>query len=79
LFEIEVICSDTGEHRRRVETRTIDVAKLNPPAWQQVVDLEYEPWDRPRLVLDTANRAPADTLEWVRAWIDGKSTDDSEG
>src|SRR6202043_703235 len=28
IFEIEVVCADTAEHRRRVETRTIDVAGL---------------------------------------------------
>jgi predicted kinase len=74
IFEIEVVCSDTAEHRRRIETRTIDVAGLVPPTWQQVVDRDYEPWDRPRLVLDTANRTPAGSLEELRAWINGGST-----
>jgi predicted kinase len=75
IFEIEVVCSDTDEHRRRVETRTIDVAGLTPPTWQQVVDRQYEPWDRPRLVVDTANRTPADTLEELRSRFGGSSSD----
>jgi predicted kinase len=75
IFEIEVVCSDTNEHRRRVETRTIDVAGLTRPTWQQVIDRQYEPWDRPRLVVDTANRTPADTLEELRSRFGGSSSD----
>lgn len=83
ICEIEVVCSDLGEHRRRIETRVVemagDVAGLVPPSWRQVVDYDYEPWDGPRLVLDTANRKPADTLEELRAWIDSNSTDRPAG
>jgi predicted kinase len=67
IFEIEVVCSDTDEHRRRVETRTIDVAGLTPPTWQEVVNREYDPWDQPRIVIDTANRTPADSLNELRS------------
>jgi predicted kinase len=75
IFEIEVVCSDADEHRQRIATRTIDIAGLAPPSWQQVIDRHYEPWDRPRLVLDTANRTPAETLEELCSRIDGNSTE----
>jgi predicted kinase len=71
IFEIEVVCSDADEHRRRIETRTIDIAGLTPPSWQQVIDRDYEPWDRPHLVLDTTHRTPAETLEELSSRIDG--------
>ena len=45
LHEIQLVCSDMGEHRRRVETRTVDVDGLRLPTWQEVLDREYEPWD----------------------------------
>ena len=35
-FEIEIICSDTDEHRRRVETRTTDIPGLTLPTWEEV-------------------------------------------
>ena len=54
LIEIEVICSDAGEHRRRVESRVADINGLVVPTWRDVVDRAYEPWDRERVVLDTA-------------------------
>src|SRR5260370_2184884 len=45
VAEVEVICSDAVEHRRRVETRWSDIEELKLPAWQDVVDREYENWD----------------------------------
>jgi len=54
FLEIEVVCSDETEHRKRIETRKSDIAGLTPPTWQSVVARRYERWDRPHLVLDTA-------------------------
>jgi len=56
VIEVEVICSDEAEHRRRVETRTSDVPGLVPPTWQEVTARDYRPWTRERLVVDTAGR-----------------------
>lgn len=58
LIEVEVICSDEAEHRRRVETRTTDVEGLAKPTWTAVVEREYEPWTRERLVIDSATTSP---------------------
>ena len=33
---VEVVCSDTAEHRRRVETRRADLAGHRLPTWQDV-------------------------------------------
>lgn len=56
VLEVEVICSDPAEHRRRVEERAVDVPGLAPPTWQEVIDRDYRPWTRDRLVIDTAGR-----------------------
>ena len=56
LMEIEVVCTDQAEHRHRVETRASDVPGLTPPTWQEVMDRDYRPWTRARLVIDTAGR-----------------------
>ena len=61
-IEIEVVCSDPAEHRRRVETRETDVVGLRLPSWEDVQRREYDAWDRPRLVVDTAGRSVADAL-----------------
>lgn len=54
VLEVELVCSDPGEHRARVEGRVVDVPGLALPTWQQVAQREYEPWDRAHLVIDTA-------------------------
>ena len=60
LVEIEVVCSDAAEHRRRIETRATEVPGLALPTWDAVQTRDYQVWDRPRIVLDTAKlTAPA--------------------
>jgi hypothetical protein len=51
--EVEIICSDPDEHRRRAETRDPSIPGLVLPTWQEILDREYEPWDHPHLVVDT--------------------------
>jgi hypothetical protein len=46
LVEVEIVCSDKAEHRRRVENRATDVDGLVKPSWAEVVDREYDPWSR---------------------------------
>lgn len=69
LLVIEVICSDLDEHRRRIEARSAESDGWPPVTWQQVVDRAYEPWDRPRRVLDTAKLSPLQALAEIRRWI----------
>src|SRR4051794_39975287 len=38
---IEVVCSDALEHRRRIETRISSVAGLVLPTWEDVMRREY--------------------------------------
>jgi predicted kinase len=56
-IEVEVICSDLSEHRRRVETRNSDIDGLPLPSWEAVIQRTYEDWIQPHLVLDTANKS----------------------
>ncbi|HEY1506517.1 MAG TPA: AAA family ATPase [Stellaceae bacterium] len=70
LFEIELICSDRDEHRRRIETRPVEEDGSLPLTWQHVIDRFYEPWDRPHRLIDTAKRSPEQALTEIRRWID---------
>ena len=54
-IEIEVVCSDSDEHRRRVESRVADIAGHQLPTWKQVCAREYESW-RADIVVDTAGQ-----------------------
>src|SRR5262245_50439265 len=57
FHNIEIICSDRHEHRRRVETRVGEVTGLALPTWQEVEDREYHDWTVDRIVVDTAGRS----------------------
>lgn len=62
LIEVEVICSDPAEHRRRVEKRVSDIPGLTSPTWQAVESHVFTPWDQPHLVIDTAILDPEEAI-----------------
>ena len=59
---IEVVCSDKPEHRRRIEDRQIDIEMLKLPTWQDVLDREYDPWSGDRLIIDTAGQTISESV-----------------
>jgi predicted kinase len=65
VLEVELICTDLAAHRTRVQTREVDIPGLTLPSWRQVLDRDYEPWDRDRLVIDTAIQPPAAAVETI--------------
>lgn len=65
VLEVEVVCSDPAEHRRRAESRVLDVPGLRNPSWEAIREREYEPWTRERLVLDTAELDVVAAVELV--------------
>jgi predicted kinase len=54
IVEVELVCSDVAEHRRRVETRATDLPGLVPPSWAAVLRRDYDAWTAPRTLIDTA-------------------------
>ncbi len=52
--DVEIVCSDIDTHRRRVESRSADIAGHRLPTWSEVADRDYRPWSGDRLVIDTA-------------------------
>ena len=55
--DIEIVCSDKTEHRKRLETR----APL--PTWQEVEAREYHPWSIDRIIIETAGRSETESLD----------------
>lgn len=55
-LDVEVVCSDLVEHRRRVEGRGADIEGHALPDWEAVVTRDYQAWggDTERMVVDTA-------------------------
>jgi len=68
-IDIEVICSDAVEHRRRVESRASDIAGLKLPTWEDVCARSYDSWQRERIVVDTAGQTVDQCLAFLRGAI----------
>jgi len=56
LIEVEVVCTNLEEHRARVEGRHSDIEGLFVPSWRDVIEIKYEPWSDPHIILDTARK-----------------------
>lgn len=67
FLEVEVICSDVQQHHQRVETRRVDIAGLVLPDWAAVSRRDYQPWNRERLVLDSATLSVAESVDRLLA------------
>ncbi len=68
--EIEIVCSDQAEHRRRVESRVADIPGHRLPSWQEVCDREYEPWAA-GMVIDTAGQDIEASVSALRERLEG--------
>ncbi|CAN7259985.1 ATP-binding protein [Bosea sp. LjRoot90] len=64
-LDIEVVCSDKAEHRRRVEQRRPDIAGFALPDWASVETHAYQPWTGDRLVVDTAVLSVEEALRLI--------------
>lgn len=71
---VEVVCSDLHEHRKRVETRRSTVPGLTLPTWHDVTTREYHPWTAARVVVDTFGRSEQECLDELLARTDDGTT-----
>lgn len=69
LRVIEVVCSDVVEHRRRVEAREPDLEGHVVPGWSDVEEREYEPWQEPRLVVDTCTEETDESVARILDYV----------
>jgi predicted kinase len=53
-FEIELVCSDLGTHRERVEARKVDIPGFQLATWKSALERQHEPWELVDLVVDNA-------------------------
>lgn len=65
LLQVELVCSDRDEHRRRVEQRVSDIAGLVLPDWRDVLQRDYAPWPEADLRLDTGRLEAAGVAELI--------------
>jgi len=68
-LDVEIVCSNPDERRRRVEARMADITGHRLPTWQEVVERDYRPWDVERIVIDTARLSVEDSVRSILAEV----------
>ncbi|NKE67140.1 AAA family ATPase [Ramlibacter sp. RBP-2] len=69
---VHVVCSDAAEHRRRLATRTSDIAGQVLPSWEAVRGMRFEPVAGEALLLDTATLDPGRAADVVLQAVAGR-------
>ena len=64
-IQVEVVCSDPDEHRRRIESRVADIPGHRVPTWAEVLAHDYWTWDSERIVIDTARASAAESMQVI--------------
>lgn len=62
MLEIEITCSDSVEHKRRLENRATGSGILEQPNWNDVLARDYENWARANTLIDTAGESPEQSM-----------------
>ena len=57
FINIEIICSDKEEHKKRAETRKSEVNGLHLPTWEEIENREFHAWEQERIIIDTAQKS----------------------
>jgi predicted kinase len=76
FINIEVLCSDREEHRRRTQTRLNEVNGLKLPTWEEIESREYHPWEDDRIIIDTACKSIEESFkelsEKIESYLESK-------
>ncbi|HHQ6603412.1 TPA: AAA family ATPase [Serratia fonticola] len=70
VLEIEIICSDKAQHKKRVEHRSADITGHVLPDWQKVITRQYEVWLSTDITLDTSVLTPDQAVEVILQHIE---------
>jgi predicted kinase len=73
-IEVEVVCRDIDEHRRRIESRVADIPGHRVPTWAEVMAHDYRAWDTDRIVIDTANAVAAESARELVSTLRARGT-----
>lgn len=71
LLNVEVVCSNAAEHRRRVEARLGQAQDPALPTWAEVQGRPFEAWSGDRLTLDTCRLSVAECVMTITDAVRG--------
>ncbi len=73
FIEIELVCSNTKEHQRRIETREADIPGHKLPKWIDISHRDYEPWQSKSMTLDTSEHSVDESVKIIMDFINRKN------
>ena len=59
---IEVICTNTIDHKDRIKNRISEIDGIKLPDWQEIQNRDYDVWIKPHITIDTANRSVDESI-----------------
>jgi predicted kinase len=65
LLEVELVCTDQAVHAKRARSRQVDIPGLTLPSWPQILNRDYESWDRDHLIIDTADHPVSEAVATI--------------
>lgn len=66
--EIEIICSNKIEHRKRLEDRSSQTSSVRRLIWEDIENREYEPWQS-SFVFDTSGELPEMSMKRFETFL----------
>ncbi len=65
VVQVELVCSDEDEHRRRVEQRSADIPGHRLPGWPDVESADTDPWPDADAQVDTSALSVAEVVDVI--------------
>jgi 2-C-methyl-D-erythritol 4-phosphate cytidylyltransferase len=65
VVQVELVCSDEDEHRRRVEQRSADIPGHRLPGWPDVEAADTDPWPDADARVDTSALSVAEVVDAI--------------
>jgi len=74
FINIEVVCSNIEEHKKRATKRLADIKDFVLPTWNEIQGQQYDPWIEKRIKIDTANKTIEDSINELYDKIDSSNS-----
>ena len=67
FVNIEAICSNISEHKKRVKNRAVNADWLKLPSWGDIENREYHSWGTDRIQIDTSGKSINESVKELLA------------
>jgi len=62
-INIEIVCTEKEEHKKRAEGRVSEVKNLQLPSWDKIQNLKYEQWEDRVITVDTSRKTVEESVD----------------